>query len=560
MNGWDREVDLLVVGTGAAGLSAAITGADAGLATLVVESTALWGGTTMRSGGGLWMPTNPLMNTIGVKDSVADALTYMEAAIGDAGPASSQERRLAFIHAVPSVFSLLDRLGVRWAAAKDYPDYYPDRPGGRVGRSIEPVPFDAKALGDWLKSSRYKEGLPVPLKNDDVWLLSRAWSSPGGFIRGARFVFRTLGGLIAGKKLYGMGSALSMNLMHIVRKQGTEVLLSSPLSELVLEDGKVVGAIITTAVGEQRIRARAGVVLAAGGFAQNKEWRQKYHGVPGYSSAAPGDLGAAIEIGHKAGGALAMMDDAWWGSAVPDPDGSAQFMLSERSMPFSIIVDQSGARYTNESQSYIDFGHDLLNRDKDVPALPSWLIMDHRHRQRYLASSVMMNAKGKKEHGIVVTAPTLEELAAKMKIDPAALRVTVERFNGFALSGLDADFGRGRTVYDNYYGDPSVKPNPNLGTLEKGPFTAMQIVPGDLGTKGGLLTDEHARVLTEAGVPIAGLYAAGNNTASVMGHTYPGPGSTISPAVIFGYLGARHAAEQLILSTNKNLETENVLP
>ncbi len=561
MNGWDREVDLLVVGTGAAGLSAAITGADAGLATLVVESTELWGGTTMRSGGGLWMPTNPLINSIGVKDSVADALTYMEAAIGDAGPASSQERRLAFVHAVPSVFSLLDRLGVRWAAAKDYPDYYPDRPGGRVGRSIEPKPFDAKQLGDWLKSSRYKEGLPVPLKNDDVWLLSRAWSSPSGFVRGARFVFRTLGGLVAGKKLYGMGSSLSMNLMHIVRKQGTEVLLSSPLSDLILEDGKVVGALITTAQGEERIRVRAGVVLAGGGFAQNKEWRQKYHGVPGYSSAAPGDMGTAIEIGHKAGGALAMMDDAWWGSAVPDPDGSAQFMLSERSMPFSIIVDQSGARYTNESQSYIDFGHDLLNRNKDVPALPSWLIMDHRHRQRYLASSLMMNAKGKKEHGIVVTAPTLDELAAKMMIDPTALRATIERFNGFALSGVDADFGRGRTVYDNYYGDPGVKPNPNLGTIEKGPFTAMQIVPGDLGTKGGLLTDEHARVLDVQGIPIAGLYAAGNNTASVMGHTYPGPGSTISPAVIFGYLGARHAAEQSILSThNETLETENVLP
>ncbi|WP_449373392.1 FAD-dependent oxidoreductase [Arthrobacter psychrolactophilus] len=178
MNGWDREVDLLVVGTGAAGLSAAITGADAGLKTLVVESTELWGGTTMRSGGGLWMPTNPLMNGLGVKDSVEDALTYMEAAIGEAGPASSAARRRAFVHAVPSVFALLDRLGMTWAAAKDYPDYYPDRPGGRVGRSIEPVPFDARVLGDWLKSSRYKEGLPVPLKNDDVWLLSRACSLP----------------------------------------------------------------------------------------------------------------------------------------------------------------------------------------------------------------------------------------------------------------------------------------------------------------------------------------------------------------------------------------------
>ncbi|WP_449373390.1 FAD-binding protein [Arthrobacter psychrolactophilus] len=235
-------------------------------------------------------------------------------------------------------------------------------------------------------------------------------------------------------------------------------------------------------------------------------------------------------------------------------------------MPFSIIVDQSGARFTNESQSYIDFGHDLLERDKEVAALPSWLIMDHRHRQRYLASSLLMNGKGKREQGIVVKAASLDELAAKMSIDPAALRATVERFNGFAKTGVDVDFGRGRTVYDNYYGDPGVKPNPNLGTIEKGPFTAVQIVPGDLGTKGGLLTDEHARVLDEQGAPIDGLYAAGNNTASVMGHTYPGPGSTISPAVIFGYLGARHAAEHSLTagdtqtSTTSSLETETVLP
>ena len=539
---WDREVDVLVAGSGAAGLTAAITAADAGLTALIVESTSKWGGTTMLSGGGLWMPTNPLMKKLGIPDSRADALTYMEAAIGDAGPASSPERREAFVDSVPRVFNLLAGLGVRWSAAKDYPDYYPDRPGGRTGRGIEVQPFNAKRLGDWVTLSRANESVPAPLKTDDVWLLSRAWSTPSGFVRGAQFVFRTLGGIVTGKRLVGLGASLVMTLMEIAQKQGTEVLLDSPVTELVIDDGRVVGAIITTKDGPVRIRARRGVILGAGGFAQNKEWRQKYHGMAGNSSAAAGDQGTAIDVGVRAGGALALMDDAWWGSAVPSPRGGAQFMLSERSMPFGIIVDQAGSRYTNESASYIDFGHDMINHDRETPAIPSWLILDIRHRRRYLSSALLAGGKSLREKGIVVSADTIEELATKLHMDPAALRATVTRFNGFAKTGVDEDFGRGRTVYDNYYGDPSVKPNPNLGPLEKGPFTAVQVVPGDLGTKGGLLTDEHARVLDDAGIPITGLYAAGNTTASVMGHTYPGPGSTIAPAVVFGYLAALHAA------------------
>lgn len=553
---WDREVDVLVAGSGAAGLTAAITAADAGLSALVVESTGRWGGTTMLSGGGLWMPNNPLMKKIGIQDSRTDALTYLAAAIGDVGPASSTERREAFVDAVPRVFTLLAGLGVCWCAAKDYPDYYPDRPGGRVGRGIEVQPFDAKRLGDWVTSSRANEGIPAPLKTDDVWLLARAWSTPSGFVRGARFVFRTLGGIVTGKRLYGLGGALVMTLMEIVRRQGTEVLLSSPVTELVLEDGRVVGAIVTTETGPVRIRARAGVILGAGGFAQNQEWRQKYHGMPGNSSAAAGDQGTAIDVGVRAGGALAMMDDAWWGSAVPMADGTAQFMLSERSMPFGIIVDQAGARYTNESASYIDFGHDMIEHHRQTPTIPSWLIVDVRHRRRYLFSPLLMGGKALRANGTVITAATLEELAGRLNIDPGALRATVERFNGFARSGVDLDFGRGRTVYDNYYGDPGVKPNPNLGPLEKGPFTAVKVVPGDLGTKGGLLTDENGQVLTDAGATIPGLYAAGNTTASVMGHTYPGPGSTIAPAMVFGYLAALHAAATSVSVT----PSEMVIP
>jgi 3-oxosteroid 1-dehydrogenase len=543
---WDLDVDVLVAGSGAAGLSAAIAAADAGLRTLVVESTDRWGGTTNLSGGGLWMPDNPLMAELGISDSADEALTYMQAAIGDAGPASSPQRRRAFVETVPEVFRFLQRHGVRWVAAKDYPDYYPDRPGGKIGRGIEAEPFDTRILGDWFAKSRSNESLPlIPLKTDDVWLVSRAWSTPSGFVRGARLVFRTLGGLVRGKRLYGIGSALISSLMTIVRRQGTEVLLSTPLTDLVVEDGAVVGAIASRPDGSPvRIRAHAGVVLAAGGFANNQEWRQKYHGIPGYSSAAAGDQGSAIRIAESIGAQLALMDDAWWGASVPsaDPGGKAMFVLGERSFPFSLVVDSAGNRYTNESASYIDFGHAMLERNKTVPAIPSWLIVETRHRRRYLFNPLLQGAKKLREAGIVRKAGTIEDLARDLDMDPSALRATVDRFNAFARDGVDLDFERGRTAYDRYYGDPRVKPNPNLGPLEKGPFTAVQLVPGDLGTKGGLLTDADARVLDTSGAPIAGLYAAGNTTASVMGRTYPGPGSTIAPAVVFGYRAARHAA------------------
>jgi len=548
---WDREVDVLVAGSGAAGLTAAITAADAGLSTLVVESTDRWGGTTMRSGGGLWMPNNPVMRRCGIQDSREEALTYLEASIGpveDVGPASSQERREAFVDAVPGVVGLLERLGVRWCVARDYPDYYPDRPGGKVGRAIEVVPINARRLGEWQRTSRIGDAIPIPMKTDDVWLLSRAWSTPSGFLRGAQFVFRTIGGLLTGRKLVGMGGGLMLSLGLIVKQQGTELLLNSPVSELLQDDdGRVLGAVVSTPEGLLRVRTRRGVILGAGGFANNREWRERHHGITGYSSAAEGDLGTAIEAGAKAGGALALMDDAWWGASVPIPGKQPLFVLNERSQPFSVVVDQSGARYLNESESYIDFGHHLLERNRTTPANHSWLVVERRHRQRYMFAAMLMGGKAMRESGVSVTAGTLDELGAKMGVDAHTFRATIERFNGLARGGVDVDFGRGRTVYDNYYGDPRVKSNPNLAPLERGPFTAVQLVPGDLGTKGGLLTDEHGRVLDESGDVIPGLYAAGNTTASVMGRTYPGPGSTIGPAAVFGYLAAKHASEASVI-------------
>ncbi|MDT5309639.1 MAG: 3-oxosteroid 1-dehydrogenase [Mycobacterium sp.] len=543
---WHYEIDYLVAGTGVAGLSAAITAKRNGLETLIVESTDKWGGTTGMSGGGLWAPNNPLMVKAGVEDSVEAALHYMEQTIGDVGPWTSRDRKLAFLNTIPHYIDTLGEEGVKWVRAKDYPDYYPDLPGGRVGRGLEVKPFNVRKLGKWRKTLR--TSLPAPLMTDDVWLLSRAWSTPSGFIRGAFFVFRTLGGILTGQLKYGLGGALAGSLLHIVLRQETPVWLNSPLTELIVENGRVVGAVVDKEGEEVHVRSRRGVMLAAGGFARNKQWRQKCHGVPGWTSAPEGQLGQGIAAGEEAGGALGMMDDAWWGAAAAMPGGSEQygFLLHERSAPWSIVVDQKGNRYLNESESYIDFGHHMLEHDKKTPAIPSWLVTDHRHATRFLNPIFRIPGAKKKlaEQGEFVSAPTLRELAAKMKVDQETFLATVERFNGFAREGVDRDFQRGRTIYDQYYSHPLVKPNPNLGAIEKGPFRALKVYPGDLNTKGGLVTDEYARVLRKDGSIIDGLYAAGNNTASVMGHTYPGPGSTIAPAAIFGFLGALHAAQQ----------------
>ena len=544
---WDYEVDFLVAGTGVAGMSAAITAKRNGLDTLLVESMDKWGGTTAISGGGLWVPQNPLMLRDGVQDDPVAALDYMEQTIGDVGPWTSLERKKAFINSIHHYINELADDGIKWTRAKDYPDYYPDLPGGRIGRGIEVKPFNIKKLGSYRKLMR-EGGLPAPAKTDDVWLLSRAWSTPDGFIRGARFVFRILGGLLTGRQLVGMGPALAASMMHVVRKRNIPVWLNSPIVEVVTEKNRVVGAVIKKDGEEVAVRARRGVMLAAGGFAHNKEWRMKYQGVPGWSASPKGQLGQGIEVGEKAGGALGMMEDAWWGAVPASPDGGEQhgFILNERSDPWSIIVDQKGNRYLNESESYIDVGHHMLEHDKTSPCIPSWMVTDHRHATHFMNSTLMIPGARYKliASGELVEAKTLSELAEKMGADKETFLATIDRFNDFAIDGVDRDFQRGRTEYDRYYSNPLVKPNPNLGTIEKGPFRAMKIYPGDLNTKGGLVTDEWARVQRKDGSVIPGLYASGNNTASVMGHTYPGPGSTIAPAGVFGYLGALHAAQQ----------------
>jgi 3-oxosteroid 1-dehydrogenase len=516
------------------------------MTVIMLESTDRWGGSSAMSGGGLWLPNNPLMSREGVSDSREEALTYLEATVGDAGRATSRARKEAFVDGVAGFVTLAERLGVRFARATDYPDYYPELKGGKIGRAIEVEPFDVRGIGKWWATSRGQDGLPAPVMTDDFWLLSRAWSTQAGLARGAKVIVRTLGTLVRRQKAVGMGAAVTASLLQVALRLGVEVRLSSPIDELITEDGRVTGVRTSRGGSPRTIAAARGVILGGGGFDHNVEWRERYQGVTGAdSSGASGNVGSAIEVAMKVGAAVDLMEDAWWGGSVPSPApaGSAMFLVSERSMPHSIIVDAAGHRFANESESYVDLGHHMFEHFQTVPGA-CWMITDVRHTRRYLRSYAMdpRAVKAMEAAGTMVKAPTLAALAGRIRVDAAALQATVDRFNGFCRAGVDNDFARGNSAYDRYYGDPSVHPNPNLGTIEKGPFAAVQVVPGDLGTKGGLLSDEHARVLREDGSVIEGLYVSGNNSASVMGHTYPGPGSTLGPAAVFGYIAAKHIA------------------
>jgi succinate dehydrogenase/fumarate reductase flavoprotein subunit len=540
------EKKVVIIGSGSAALTAAIAAKESGLEPLVIESTDLVGGSSAMSGGGLWIPNNPLMLKAGVRDSYKDALKYMNKTIGQVGPASSAERRETFLREGPKMVEWLTGLGFHFSYTPGYADYYPELPGGSVkGRCIEPDFYDLKKLGIW--KNKLNILMPIPLHTLDASQLSLAMRTFSAFLHTANVIgIRLIGSLLLGKKLAGLGGALIGQLLQLTLARDIPVWTDCPMVGLIHEKGAVKGVVVKKDGKRTEIRAIA-VILAAGGFARNNAMRQKYHPHPittDWTVATAGDCGDAIRAGIEIGAATALMDDAWWGPCFIDSKGVSQFMLWERSAPFGFIVDKSGQRFMNESASYVDCGHWQYARNKKVPAIPAWLITDARHRKYYLFGMMMPGITPKEvfESGMMVKADSLEELAKACGIDAKGLQETAARFKEFAASGKDLDFHRGDSAYDRVYSDPKVKPNPNLAPVEKAPFYAVKVWPGDLGTKGGLLTDEHARVLGKNGKPIAGLYAAGNTSASVMGHTYPGPGSTIGPAMVFGMIAGRHAA------------------
>jgi len=549
MGASEYTVDVLVVGSGSGGFAAAITAANAGAKVLMVESTELIGGCSAMSGGGLWIPNNSLMQEAGVKDPIEEARIYLDDIIGDVGPASSSERRTAFLTEGPKMVDFFRHLGVEFNYAKGYPDYYPNRRGGLAeGRCIDGGIFNLNELPkEWRKKIRGI--LPIPLTTKDAALISKTFSKTGRKALGTIIGKRLIGGKLTGKSYAGLGVALIGRLLKLALQKNVEIWIESPLVDLEKEGDKITGALVSKQGNAIHVKAHKGIILAAGGFAKNLEMREKYHPKPisiDWTSANPGDLGDGIIIGMKVGAETAIMDDAWWGPTLVNPNGTAQFMIWERSAPFSIIVDTEGNRFMDESASYVDCGHWQYEHNEKVPCIPAYMIIDSNHRNMYMLGMTppKLTSKSAFTSGFLKKGNTVEELAKATGINAENLQKTVERFNGFCVTGIDEDFDRGGNAYDRYYSDPEeAKPNPNLGPITTPPFYAMKVWPGDLSTKGGLLSDEYARVLDKDLNVIEGLYVAGNNSAAVMGRTYAGAGATIGPAMTFGYIAGKHVME-----------------
>lgn len=361
------------------------------------------------------------------------------------------------------------------------------------------------------------------------------------------------------------GNSLMGRLLYSLRERGIPMWLETRVEELVFENGRVVGAILEKNGRRIRVRTQRGVVLAAGGFSRNLEMRRRYQRHPittEWTAGTPSNTGDAIRMGRSAGGALDLMDEAWWTPVSLVPKSPFSWVLVvEKSLPHGLFVNQDGDRFTNEAAPYIDVVNGMYDDvAKSGATDPRWFhIFDATYRKSSVAGPI---APGKvmpdeqlprryRDGKYLYKAETIEKLCEQLKIPAETVEATIARFNENALLGLDPDFNRGWSAQDRYYGDPNVKPNCSLGPIETPPFYAVQIYPGDLGTKGGLRTDAGARVLKEDGEPIPGLYAAGNSAASVMGRTYPGAGGTIGPALTFGFIAAEHAARHRAATRNQ---------
>lgn len=540
------EFDVVVVGAGAAGMTAALTAAHQGLRAVVVEKGPHFGGSSARSGGGLWIPGNNVLKRDGVLDSPGRAAAYLAHIVG---PDGSPQLQAAFLRHGPDMLALVQAstpLTFRWVP--DYCDYYPEAPGGRSGgRSVEPNPLAASVLGadrDQLNPPYLASKGGLAITQADFRWLNLIARHPRGLTTAIKVGARSGLARARHQELLTMGQALAAGLRAGLTRAGVPVWLSTPLIDLELVGDRVTGVRISRDGEPVTLRAARGVVLAAGGFEQNAQLRKEHQREPigtDWTAGAAENTGDAILAGRRLGAGLGLMDDAWWGPCVPLPRGP-YFLLAERTLPGCILVNAAGRRFVNEAAPYVDAVHAMYDaHTPEVPHIPSWLVFDQRYRNRYVFA-----ARGPRQSfparwyssGVFAKADSLAKLAAEIGVPGDALVSTVDRFNAMADHGQDDDFQRGESAYDHYYGDPRNRPNPCLAPLTKPPFYAVRIVPGDLGTKGGLTTDERARVLREDGSPIPGLYAAGNTSAFVMGRTYAGPGATLGPAMTFGYLAA----------------------
>jgi 3-oxosteroid 1-dehydrogenase len=556
---WDDEVDVLVVGSGAGALMAALTAASRGARVLVVEKCGEFGGTSATSGGGIWIPNSHLAAAAGQQDSPEDAFRYVRSLSAANVPDANIH---AYIEWAPRMLQWLEsHTPVRYTS-QPYPDYHAELPGARPGfRTHLPQELDGRLLGDEVLSMR-SASPAASLFGRINWKFTESYQLlfrlPGwqktllGMF--ARY-YLDLGQRLRSRKdrFLTLGSALVGGLKLAANSAGVPLWLNAPLVELLRDGDRVHGAVVTRDGRPRRIRAARGVILAAGGFERNTDMRRQYLdalGEPTRSGGQEGNTGDGIAAGVAVGAATLNLEHAWNAPVFCVP-GEYRGRLStvERALPGSIIVNQLGARYMNEAASYHLAGQAMLNSNRaGAGTSPSWFVFDASFRQKYPLGPVIPLVPdwllSRETRSILRRSATLEGLTQQLRLPAGSLRATVERFNAGARQGTDPEFERGKAIYDRMYGDPRVQPNPTLAPLERAPYYAFPIYPGDIGTCGGLMTDERARVLRADGSPIEGLYAIGNNAASVMGGSYPGAGSTLGPAMTFGFIAAHALTPQ----------------
>lgn len=556
--------DVIVVGSGAGGMLAANRAHDLGLSVLLIEKSDRFGGTSAVSGGAIWVPCN---DDLGSRDQRGQALDYLRACTKGL---VAEDKLAAYVdNAAPMVRYTAEKVGLGFKAVMEYPDYYPDRPGALPGgRTMDPDAVDGADLGEDFFALREpyalmrlfgrisltvsearaittkKAGWPLVL----VRIMARYWSDLGWRLKTRR------------DRRLAMGNALTGGLLRgLVRRRVTRV-LNTRLISLDRDAEGVRGVTVSRDGTVLRLTARRGVILAAGGFERNQSMREEYLPQPTSETWSvtpfPNNTGDAIRAGRSVGADLEFMNLAWWAPTMRLPSRHTPNtetrvgMFMERGWPGSVIVNRLGKRFVNEAISYNDFGYAMIeDNEKSGANTPCWMVFDATFRKNYVVGGLMPGMLEPDRSlppewfdNVIYRAETIGQLAGKIGVPATELSATVARMNGFAQTGKDTEFGRGDNVYDRYFGDRFVTPNPCLGPIEKAPFYAVRVDLGDIGTKGGLKTDARARVLDEAGEPIAGLYAIGNCAGSVMAAAYPGAGATLGPAMTFGFVAVNDIA------------------
>ncbi len=557
---FDEEFDFVVAGSGGGSMVAGLVMRAMDRSVVVLEKMPHIGGTTSRSGGVMWIPNSHFMQADGVEDSYEKSMLYMEATAGQSldAPGTTRERRSAYVVEGPKMVEFLIDNGIKLQRIGWWPDYYDDRPGGSVpGRTIIADLFDTNELGDW-RDKLEPNFMVIPAYHYEGFSIALMKSSFKGKLAMLKVGLRIVMAKLTGKRWTTAGGALQGRMLQASLKAGVDMRVESPVTSFITDETGAVKGVVTAKDGKPwRIGARLGVLVNAGGFSHNQEMRDRYQ--PGtsvkWTATPPGNTGEMIQQMMKLGAAIGQMEEMV-GNQMSIPPGSenqgngvelssigGQMNITK---PYSIVIDQSGVRYMNEAGSYMEFCQNMLRRNKTVPAVPSWWIVDAKYMRQYMYTGTMPGSKKPQEwydSGFLKRADTIAGLAAQIDIDPGALVQTVERFNADARKGVDSEFNRGNRAYDNFLGDfYRADGSHTLGPLDEGPFYAAPVVPGDVGTYGGVVTDVNARVLREDGTVIEGLYATGISTASVMGRIYPGAGSSVGPSFVFGYVAAKHAA------------------